>query len=82
MSADLIARRWGFTREQLDEFSLESHARVARAQDEGRSDAEIEAVATLDSAGNGVAVTKDEASAVAAQWNRWPSWHRLSAPGA
>ena len=60
VSADLIARRWGFTREQLDEFSLESHARAARAQDEGRSDAEIEAVATLDSAGNGVAVTKDE----------------------
>jgi len=60
VSADLIARQWGLTREQLDEFSLESHARAARAQDEGRFDAEIEAVETLDAAGNGVTVTADE----------------------
>jgi acetyl-CoA acyltransferase len=35
-SAEMVAERWGFDREAVDEFSLESHARAARAQDEGR----------------------------------------------
>src|SRR5690349_18142857 len=36
VGAELIAERWGFTREQLDEYSLESHERAAAATDEGR----------------------------------------------
>ena len=31
VSAELIATRWGFSREQLDEFSAESHRRAAAA---------------------------------------------------
>lgn len=60
VAADLIARRWALTREQLDEFSLESHARAATAQDEGRFDAEIVAVATVDANENGAVVRTDE----------------------
>jgi acetyl-CoA acyltransferase len=33
--AELMARRWGLTRPMLDEYSLASHHKAARAQDEG-----------------------------------------------
>lgn len=36
MSADLIATKYGYTREQLDAFAVESHKRAAQAWDEGR----------------------------------------------
>lgn len=45
-SAELIAAKWGFTRAQVDSFSLESHARAAAARAEGRFDAEIVPVET------------------------------------
>jgi acetyl-CoA acyltransferase len=36
VSAEVIADEWGFSREDLDAFSLESHRRSVRAIDEGR----------------------------------------------
>jgi acetyl-CoA acyltransferase len=41
ISAEVIADEWGFTREELDAFSLESHRRAIAASDEGRFDDEI-----------------------------------------
>jgi acetyl-CoA acyltransferase len=41
ISAEVIADEWGFSREQLDAFSLESHRRAAAAADEGHFDNEI-----------------------------------------
>ena len=41
ISAEVIAEEWGFSREQLDAFSLESHRRAIRATDEGRFEQEI-----------------------------------------
>jgi acetyl-CoA acetyltransferase family protein len=41
ISAELIAERWGITREELDAFALESHRRAARATEEGRFENEI-----------------------------------------
>ena len=41
LSAELIAAQWGLTREELDEFALESHRKAARAIDEGRFEREI-----------------------------------------
>jgi acetyl-CoA acyltransferase len=41
ISAELIAEQWGFTREQLDAYSLESHRRALAAIDEGRFDNEV-----------------------------------------
>ncbi|MGE0417104.1 MAG: acetyl-CoA C-acetyltransferase [Acetobacteraceae bacterium] len=39
--ASLIAENWGFSREEMEAFSLESHNRALRAQAEGRFDREI-----------------------------------------
>jgi acetyl-CoA acyltransferase len=41
ISAELIADKWGLTREDLDAFGLRSQERAARARDEGRFDNEI-----------------------------------------
>jgi len=41
ISAEVIADEWGFSREELDAFSLESHRRAAAASDERRFDGEI-----------------------------------------
>jgi acetyl-CoA acyltransferase len=41
ISAELIAEKWGISREANDAFSLQSHQRAARARDEGRFDREI-----------------------------------------
>jgi acetyl-CoA acyltransferase len=41
VGAELMARRWGLSRAQLDEFSLASHAKAAAAQDAGAVDAEL-----------------------------------------
>jgi acetyl-CoA acyltransferase len=47
VGAEMIAARWGFTRRQLDEFSLASHERAAAAQDAGVVDSELVPVAEL-----------------------------------
>jgi len=36
ISADLIAERWNLSREELDQYSFESHIRAGRATQEGR----------------------------------------------
>jgi acetyl-CoA acyltransferase len=41
ISAEMIAERWELSREALDEFSLQSHKRAARALDAGWLDAQI-----------------------------------------
>jgi acetyl-CoA acyltransferase len=46
VGAETIADSWGLSRQQLDEFSLQSHARAAAAQDEGRFSAQIVPVTT------------------------------------
>jgi acetyl-CoA acyltransferase len=35
LSAELIAKKWGFSRRRLDEYSVASHERAAAAQDSG-----------------------------------------------
>jgi acetyl-CoA acyltransferase len=44
ISAELIAEKWGITREDNDEFSVRSHQRAAQATAEGRFDREIVAI--------------------------------------
>jgi acetyl-CoA acyltransferase len=41
ISAEEIAKHWKLSREELDRYSYESHARAARARDEGRFEKEI-----------------------------------------
>jgi acetyl-CoA acyltransferase len=56
VGAEMIAERWGFSRAQLDEFSLASHEKAAAAQDEGRFDGQIAPVKLPD----GTTVALDE----------------------
>jgi acetyl-CoA acyltransferase len=44
ISAEMIAEKWGISREENDAFAAESHQRAARATEEGRFDNEIVAV--------------------------------------
>jgi acetyl-CoA acetyltransferase family protein len=46
ISAEMIAEKWGLTREELDAFSVESHRRAATARSEGRFEQEIIPVTT------------------------------------
>jgi acetyl-CoA acyltransferase len=41
ISAEEIAKQWKLSREELDRYSYESHARAGRARDEGRFEKEI-----------------------------------------
>jgi len=41
ISADNIAVKWGISRQEADEFAVESQAKARRARDEGRFDREI-----------------------------------------
>jgi acetyl-CoA acyltransferase len=56
IGAEMIAERWGFTRGQVDEFSVGSHEKAAAARDEGRFDAQITPVSLPD----GTVVAQDE----------------------
>jgi acetyl-CoA acyltransferase len=47
LSAELIADKWGLTREDLDAFGAESQQRAARAQDEGRFENELAPVKAI-----------------------------------
>lgn len=60
IGAELIAARWGFEREQLDEFAARSHRLAARASDDGAFAREILPVKTTDADGAAVEATIDE----------------------
>ncbi len=49
-TTEIIADRFGITREQMDEFAVRSHQRLAAATDGGKFDGEIETI--YDTAGN------------------------------
>ncbi len=48
LSAEMIAAKWGITREEQDELGLRSHRLAVQAQEEGRFDREIVGVQTPD----------------------------------
>jgi acetyl-CoA C-acetyltransferase len=47
-SADMIAEKWGLSRDDMEQFAVRSHERALRAAAEGRFDKEIEPVFGLD----------------------------------
>jgi acetyl-CoA acyltransferase len=59
ISAEVIADEWGFSREELDAFSLESHRRAVAAIDEGRFEDEIQPI-DLTNPHTGVVFAVDE----------------------
>ena len=62
ISAELIAEKWGLTRDDLDSLATESHRRAVVATEEGRFDNEIIKVEIRDAEGNGTGeyLTVDE----------------------
>jgi acetyl-CoA acyltransferase len=56
VGAEMIAERWGFSRTQLDEFSIGSHEKAAAARDEGRFVEQLAPVTLAD----GTVVDADE----------------------
>ena len=56
VGAEMIAEKWGLSRTDLDQFSLDSHEKAAKAQDSGAFDDQI--VGIKDPEGN--VVVKDE----------------------
>ena len=47
ISAEIIAKRWSLSRQQVDELALESHAKAAAAIDEGRFEAQVAPVGSF-----------------------------------
>ncbi|HEX6594141.1 MAG TPA: thiolase family protein [Bacillota bacterium] len=60
ISAEKIAEQWGFSRKQLDEFSLESHRRALMAQKNGVFNEEIVPVEVADENGQTHLFSTDE----------------------
>lgn len=60
LSAEMIVDKWGISREELDELSLESHLRAAQATEEGRFEGQIVPVEVTRDDGRVDTVTSDE----------------------
>ena len=60
ISAELIAEKWGLTREEQDAFSLRSHQRAAAAQDAGRFDRQLVPVEVPGPQGTSAWIRADE----------------------
>jgi acetyl-CoA acyltransferase len=59
-SAELIAERWGLSREQLDQFSLDSHVKAAAAQDRGAFESGLVSVPVLGADGSAQLFSADQ----------------------
>ncbi|MGE2737144.1 thiolase family protein [Mycolicibacterium vaccae] len=59
VGAEMIAEQWGFSRTELDEFSLRSHEKAAAAQDSGAFTDQIVGIKTKDADGNDTVVLED-----------------------
>lgn len=60
LTAELLGKMHGVSREQQDEFGVRSHQRAQAAADEGRFDNEIIGVEGHDAEGRRILVTRDE----------------------
>jgi len=73
VSADLIAERWGLTREELDQYSFESHLKAGEASESGRFADQIATVDVPTEAGHVATFAKDEGIRIP------PSMERMAA---
>jgi acetyl-CoA acyltransferase len=60
ISAELIADKWGITREEIDQIALDSHQRAMRATEEGRFEREIVPIEVKNGNGSIELMTRDE----------------------
>lgn len=59
LSAERIAEKYGFTREELDQYSYESHQKALKAQAQGRFSREIAPLEVILENGQSVTVSED-----------------------
>jgi acetyl-CoA acetyltransferase family protein len=79
--AEMIAEKWGFTREQLDRFGLASHQKAAAATREGRFAREIVPVEALLEGGGSEKFQADEGIRYDASYEAMASLKTLSDKG-
>ncbi len=60
VASDKIAKKWGLSRQQLDELGYESHMRAARATEEGWLKREIAPIQAVDDDGNLFTMDRDQ----------------------
>jgi len=60
ISAEMIAEKWGISREELDQLALESHRRAAQATEEGRFEGQIVPIGVTAENGTMETVVRDE----------------------
>ena len=60
VTAENIAAKYGFTREQQDEFSIQSHKKAAKAMEQGFSSSQITPIETQDAGKASSSSTTDE----------------------
>ncbi len=60
ISAEMIAEKWGLSRDQLDSIAVDSHARATRATEEGRFERQIIPVEVTPEDGTTEVMTRDE----------------------
>ncbi|CAN5407742.1 MAG: thiolase family protein [Acidimicrobiia bacterium] len=60
ISAELIAEKWGITREEADRLAFDSHMRAARATEEGRFDNEIVPIEITNEGGTREVMRRDQ----------------------
>jgi acetyl-CoA acyltransferase len=68
VGAEMIAKEYGLSRTQLDQHALDSHARAARAIDEGRFAGQIAPVPVGDTL-----FDTDEGVRRGPHWRHWPA---------
>jgi acetyl-CoA acetyltransferase family protein len=81
VSADLIAEKWGLTREELDRFAYDSHLRAGAAQQAGRFDGQIVPVEVATEGGQSAAFAKDEGIRIPPSLERMASLQPAFGPG-
>ncbi|MCA1037995.1 thiolase family protein [Bacillus infantis] len=59
LSAERIAEKYGFSRQQLDEYSLKSHEKALKAQAEGRFESEIAPIEAVQDDGTMLVASED-----------------------
>jgi acetyl-CoA acyltransferase len=60
ISAEMIAERWGISREEVDGYSYDSHMRAARATEEHRFDRQLVPIEVKTEDGTAATMTRDE----------------------
>jgi acetyl-CoA acetyltransferase family protein len=78
ISAEMIAEKWGLSREDLDGYALQSQQRAARARDEGRFENEIVAVRSIHRDKEAVNVTETDETVAADEGIRDTSMEALA----